>query len=306
METQQTEGQQSSPLKRQYGTSDSIQTLIKLQHAPTTRFHPYSSPESIGTTPSNPCIGVSSPGFSPYPPLSGEQIERLKEEAKNPGSQVGLISDICALLYGERPAHDVLVASLGAALDAKPDSRTFSALTAEDYLLLNPGESGSVFYNKEQLDDHISDAAIPVDFWPSLQTLRHTFSRRMEMGVKQIIGHFLAYAVKIAQNQFVDAKRLVVHSEIDLPAVYIPEIGRVKGPLQYLTCCAAGAIAMGKCLKHRNLTSVDKLMDEMDGADVKPSKPYFICVEAKRWQAFGIDISRAQLLAQIRALQNLR
>lgn len=44
-------------------------------------------------------------------------------------------------------------------------------------------------------------------------------------------------------------------------------------------------------------------MNEMDGADVKPSKPFFICVEAKRWQAFGIDVSKAQLLAQIRALQ---
>jgi len=80
-----------------------------------------------------------------------------------------------------------------------------------------------------------------------------------------------------------DAKRLVVHSEVEVPALHIPEIGRVKGPLDYLTFCPAGALPMSKYLKYRKLTGVDRLMDEMDGADVKPSKPYFICVEAKRW-----------------------
>ena len=48
---------------------------------------------------------------------------------------------------------------------------------------------------------------------------------------------------------------------------------------------------------------LERVMIDKDGADVKPSKPFFICVEAKRWQAFGIDASTAQLLAQIRALQ---
>jgi len=56
------------------------------------------------------------------------------------------------------------VACFEAALDAKLDSRRFSVLTTEDYLLLNSGESSSIFYNKRQLDNHISDAAISVDF----------------------------------------------------------------------------------------------------------------------------------------------
>jgi len=189
------EGQQRSPHQRQYDTSDSFQIPIKLQRLSSTRYHLYSTPDNITAGPGNPFL---SPSFSPYPPLSEKQIKRLKEEIKKTESQVGLISDVCALLYRDRPAHDVLVASLGTALDAKPDSRMFSALTAEDYLLLNPGERGFISYNKAQLDEHVLDAAIPADFWPSLQTLRHTFSRRMEMGVRQIIGHFLAYAVKIA------------------------------------------------------------------------------------------------------------
>jgi len=235
--------------------------------------------------------------------LSKKQIKRLKKEAKSTRPLVEFLSDVCTQVYGEQPSHDTLVAGLRAALDAKPVSRTFSALTVEDYFLLNPGESASIFYNKEQLHNHISRAAIPNDFWSSLKTLRHAFSRRMEIGVRQIIGHFLAYAVKIAQNRFKDAKRLVAHSEVDMPAVDIPEIGRVNGPLNYLTCYVAGSMSMNKGPKHRNPTSVVKLMDEMDGSDVKPSKPFFICVEAKRWQSLGIDASRVQLLAQIRALQ---
>jgi len=42
-------------------------------------------------------------------------------------------------------------------------------------------------------------------------------------------------------------------------------------------------------------------MAEEDGASVMPSKPFFIYVEAKRWQAFGIDANRVQPLAQIHA-----
>ena len=44
-------------------------------------------------------------------------------------------------------------------------------------------------------------------------------------------------------------------------------------------------------------------MNQQDGVNVLPSKPFFIVVEAKRSQALGVDTSRAQLLAQIRALQ---
>jgi hypothetical protein len=46
-------------------------------------------------------------------------------------------------------------------------------------------------------------------------------------------------------------------------------------------------------------------MDELDGADVMVATPYFICVEAKR-RTLNTDSSKAQLLAQLRALQILK
>jgi hypothetical protein len=65
------------------------------------------------------------------------------------------------------------------------------------------------------------------------------------MGVRQIIGHFHAYAVDIARDLF-DMERLVVHTEIDVPEVEIPRIGKVYGPLDYLTCRAGGYLPMGR------------------------------------------------------------
>jgi len=268
------------------------------------RAHPYRfSPGRSSVTPS-PLRDVASPDLSPYPPLSEKQLKRLKAEAKKTQSQVELISDIIQRWTGEQPDHESVVACLADVLETKPDIRSFSALTSEDYALLNPGARGLISCNREQLHNQISHNSIPVDFWPALQTLRDTCSRRMEMGVRQIIGLFLAYAVKIARSHFENSQRLVVHSEVDVPVVDVPEIGRVKGPLDYLTCYAAGGAPMRKCPRQQwKLTRLEYLMGEEDGAFVMPSKPFFICVGAKRWQAFGIDASRAQLLAQIRALQ---
>lgn len=44
-------------------------------------------------------------------------------------------------------------------------------------------------------------------------------------------------------------------------------------------------------------------MDLEDAADVKPIDPSFTCIEAKRFQTVATPPSKAQLLAQIRALQ---
>ena len=44
-------------------------------------------------------------------------------------------------------------------------------------------------------------------------------------------------------------------------------------------------------------------MHVLDGANVKVATPYFICLAAKRQQTLDVDASKAQLLAQIRALQ---
>jgi hypothetical protein len=211
------------------------------------RPHPYRpSPGRSSVTPS-PLRDNRSPDLSPYPPLSEKNLKRLKQETKKTQSQVELLSDIIHLWTGEQPDHDAVVACLADVLETKPEIRSFSVLSSADYALLNPGERGFIRYNQEQLHIQIPHSSIPVDFWPALQTFRDTCSRRMEMGVGQIIGHFLAYAVKIARTQFEDSERLVVHSEIDVPVVDVPEIGRVKGPLDYLTCRAAGSLPMGKC-----------------------------------------------------------
>src|SRR5271167_2374811 len=139
------------------------------------------------------------------------------------------------LMHGYAPDHGALINSMASELDKKPELRVFSSLTSQDYLLLNPGERGTIMFNDEMLNSHIPAKNIPEEFWPSLQTLRRTFSRSMEMGVRQIIGHFLAYAVDIARLLFDDA-RLVVNTEVDVPTVEVPEIGNIHGPLDYLTC----------------------------------------------------------------------
>jgi len=136
---------------------------------------------------------VASPGTSPYPPLSAKQVKQLKAETRTIRSQINLISDVVTQMYGRPPEHKMVVTSPGAVIDTKPESRAFSALTAEDYDLLNPGENGVFMYNQKQLNKRIPGTNIPNDFWPSLQTLRLPFSRQVEMGVRQIIGHFLLY-----------------------------------------------------------------------------------------------------------------
>lgn len=239
-------GEAGGPFRQRGSSHAGFQTPRPHNKNPDARaVGPYQIPSRMRVTPS-PLTGVSSPGLSPYPPLSERQVKRLKEETRKTRSQIDLISDVVARVLGQLTEEETIVACLGAVLDEKLESRTFSALTSEDYLLLNPGESGLFMYNQEQLNRRISHTDIPIDFWPSLQTLRLTFSRRMEMGVRQIIGHFLAYAVKIAQSLFDDSKRLVVHSDVDFPAVDVPEIGRVRGPLDYLTCSAAGTLPMRK------------------------------------------------------------
>lgn len=64
------------------------------------------------------------------------------------------------------------------------------------------------------------------------------------MGVCQVIGHFLTFAIVIARKLFGE-ERLVLHTEWDVPATDVPGIGRVHGPLEFLTACAASGLEMG-------------------------------------------------------------
>ena len=85
---------------------------------------------------------------------------------------------------------------------------------------------------------------IPVEFLRTLRIYRRNFSRSMEMGARQVIGHFLAYAVEIARSKF-SIERLVVHTKVELQPTVIPEIGSaIHSPLDYLTAPAAGRVPM--------------------------------------------------------------
>lgn len=66
----------------------------------------------------------------------------------------------------------------------------------------------------------------------------------MEMGARQIIGHFLAYAVEIAKNKF-GMERLVVHTDVEFQPIVIPEIGdTLHGSVDYVTALVAGRVPM--------------------------------------------------------------
>lgn len=64
------------------------------------------------------------------------------------------------------------------------------------------------------------------------------------MGARQIIGHFLAYAVEIAKVKF-GLETLVVQTEVEVQPPTIPEIGSaVHGPLDYLAPPLADRVPM--------------------------------------------------------------
>ena len=116
-------------------------------------------------------------------------------------------------------------------------------MTNTDYIKLNPGEDGIILHN-EDLMKAVPIEAIPLEFLPTLKIYRRNFSRTMGMGARQIIGHFLAYAVEIAKEKF-GMERLVVHTEVEVQPTLIPEIGSpVRGPLDYLTAPVAGRVPM--------------------------------------------------------------
>ena len=212
-----------------------------IQHSRVSHPHPYSRPVSSSSA----AAGLDSPEPSPYAGLTKKQRKTFKSETKHIEAQVELWSAVFEDIYNQSPDRLVLVNSLARVCDLMSETRTFSSLTTKDYGVLNPGEMGPIICVDLALQSKVSTDRIPTDFWLSLQTLRRTSSRSMEMGVRQIIGHFLAYAVDIARDLF-NMKRLVVHTEIEIPAVEIPNIGKVQGPMDYLTCPAAGYLSMGK------------------------------------------------------------
>jgi len=95
---------------------------------------------------------------------------------------------------------------------------------------------------------HINLSAIPNDFPEEfhfvLAVLRRTLSRQVEAGCRPIIAYFLSFAVDRAREMFKD-ERLVVHSEVPIPNVQIPEVGLVGGTLDFMTADIVGEAPMG-------------------------------------------------------------
>ena len=87
----------------------------------------------------------------------------------------------------------------------------------------------------------------PVEFSVVLDVLRRTLSRQTEAGCRPIIANFLAFAVDAARKAF-NNERLVVHSEVQIPNVQIPDVGLVGGKLDFMTACIIGDATMGKDL----------------------------------------------------------
>jgi len=84
----------------------------------------------------------------------------------------------------------------------------------------------------------------PEEFFAVLSVLRRTLSRQLEVGCRPIIAYFLAFAVDRARELF-KQERLVVHSEVPIPNVQIPEVGLVGGTLNFMTADVIGEASMG-------------------------------------------------------------
>ena len=64
------------------------------------------------------------------------------------------------------------------------------------------------------------------------------------MGVRNIIANFLVAAVEIARGLF-DNPRLTLHSEWEVPVTEVPGIGKVHGPVDFVTAPVTGGVDMG-------------------------------------------------------------
>ena len=181
---------------------------------------------------------------SPYDSLTPLQLKKLKDHTKKRKDQISLYEEWFTRMTGYPPDHNSSVTNLADLLDTKSEVRTFSSMNNIDYSKLNPGEHGIIMHNENLLVQAVPAEMIPDDFLRTLKLYRRNLSRSMKMGTRQIIGHFLTYAVEIARNKF-GIERLVVHTEVEVQPTMIPEIGSaVHGPLDYITAPAAGRVSM--------------------------------------------------------------
>ena len=119
----------------------------------------------------------------------------------------------------------------------------FSVLTNSDQDKMVPkGFAGKIRINLSAIPRDF-----PQEFYVLLAILRRTLSRELEGGCRPIIANFLALAVDRAREMF-KQERLVVHSEVPIPNVQIPEVGLVGGTLDFMTADIIGKAPMGNLL----------------------------------------------------------
>jgi hypothetical protein len=208
-----------------------------------TYIHPH-DPESSSSIFSSP--------QSPWAGLSEKQTKELIKLNKTQKEHVEylqmLIEEVTAFEACQQrsPSKFELMSMMGPILDTFPAHRSFSSLTKDDFdKLREGGERGDIFINEKAISEEMRDIQISDDFWSGLQATRQVMSRVKEMGIKQVIGHFLIHATLIAREMFQE-ERLIVHSEYEVEETEIPTIGKVHGPLDFMTSRAAGYLTMGK------------------------------------------------------------
>ena len=137
--------------------------------------------------------------LSPFPGLTSAQVKKLNEHFEKTQTKVDLISEVYQELCGYAPKPDEVVRAL---VNSKSEPRTFASLGTRDYDILNPGEEGLIQINLSRLMELVPATNIPNEFWSCLTALRTVSARTMGMGVRQVIGHFLTFAIVIGRKLF--------------------------------------------------------------------------------------------------------
>jgi hypothetical protein len=217
-----------------------IRTRAGAIESPGPYLHPVRTPERPYT--------AASLEESPYPGLTTLQKKKVQVSFKKIDEKVNFAVDILAMAGVELDKEEV-VGMISRWADQLPETKTFSKLTVEDYHKLCTSIYSFVNVNDEYLTHHIPDSIIPPEFLRILQITREVTIRSTEMGTRNVINLFLNVAVYVARIVFHE-ERLVIAHELDTDPIDVPEIGRVNGPLDYVTARARGTKTMSKPPKY--------------------------------------------------------
>src|ERR1700724_125314 len=96
-----------------------------------------------------------------------------------------------------RVFDDDIISIVGQWAEKRPDVRTFSNLTTQDYNILCKAIHNVININDGLLLQQVPDDVIPPHFLPMLRMTRLVSARNTEMGTRKIINIFLDTAVYI-------------------------------------------------------------------------------------------------------------